>query len=710
MNHLLRILLFCAPLLCACSESIEKAIITADGMTMQIDVCNGQRAVLARLGDWELVDSTLFRIDVRNENGETICLESTGRWNSVKMSKDRTGYLISFMGPESIPDASELNVCVRIKSPSGKSRKWYESSAIRMTWERGIFPDCLTLEQAALLPVSARALPEGSSFFVPLASGIVHPAEEAGDWDLYYPQGFGASMPWLAFWDKDGAGFYYASHEKNATFKTITLESEPGDHIRYEYSCPSQNEREFAPCEMVIAPFKGDWFDASQMYRDWVKAEAAWYPRDKMDGNGRTDTPQWMKEMCIWLSGSAYDTQVEEFQQAVGIPVGLHWTYSNFKAMEDATTKGYSRTLSGPDGYCWHQNPFDNDYPHYFPATNGFEERVKELQARNIRVMPYINGRLWDTRDNGISDSLFTKVAMPAVTKDRDGNPNTESYGTIEKDGSPVVFGVMCPTTELWQNKVKDIVLSIINDCGADGVYIDQIAAAQPRLCYDSSHGHPTGGGDWWKPAYRTMLANIRSEMRPGSVITTESNDDGCVDQLDGFMTWQFFHDRQVPAFAAVYCGAIQIFGRRYDAANTPSSNRMIIAQSLTFGEQLGWMNSDVATDPELMPYLMEAVSKRYRYREYFYRGEMIKSPRLIGDNPRQKGSWVTLWGPREVSSPSVLCGAWQITGESRRLYLFTNYSDQPVTLGIEPADGQKGLPSEYTFRPGEVLALEVTR
>lgn len=52
----------------------------------------------------------------------------------------------------------------------------------------------------------------------------------------------------------------------------------------------------------------------------------------------------------------------------------------------------------------------------------------------------------------------------------------------------------------------------------------------------------------------------------------------------------------------------------------------------------------------------------------------------------------------------------WQIPGEGRSLYLFTNYSDRTVTLGIEPVDIRKGIPSEYTFRPGEVLSVEVTR
>ena len=42
---------------------------------------------------------------------------------------------------------------------------------------------------------------------------------------------------------------------------------------------------------------------------------------------------------------------------------------------------------------------------------------MAELQAAGVYVMPYINGRLWDTRDRGAADYRFTKVAMPAATK-----------------------------------------------------------------------------------------------------------------------------------------------------------------------------------------------------------------------------------------------------------------------------------------------------
>ena len=101
---------------------------------------------------------------------------------------------------------------------------------------------------------------------------------------------------------------------------------------------------------------------------------------------------------------------------------------------------------------------------------------MRELQAAGAYIMPYINGRLWDTRDKGTTDFQFSAVARPAATKDEAGKPYVETYGSREADGSPVQFAVMCPTTQLWQAKVRQTVLRLMNEYGTKGVYIDQVA------------------------------------------------------------------------------------------------------------------------------------------------------------------------------------------------------------------------------------------
>ncbi len=54
-----------------------------------------------------------------------------------------------------------------------------------------------------------------------------------------------------------------------------------------------------------------------------------------------------------------------------------------------------------------------------------------------------------------MEDYQFTSVALPAATRDEQGQPYEERYGSKEADGSPVRFAVMCPVTELWQDRIR---------------------------------------------------------------------------------------------------------------------------------------------------------------------------------------------------------------------------------------------------------------
>ncbi len=326
--------------------------------------------------------------------------------------------------------------------------------------------------------------------------------------------------------------------------------------------------------------------------------------------------------------------RMKRFAEALGVPVGIHW-------------------------YSWHQIPFDNDYPHYFPALDGFEEGVAELQRSGVYVMPYINGRLWDTRDRGQEDFEFTKVARPAATKDEAGEPYVESYGSKEQDGSRVQLAAMCPTTEVWRNKVHEIVGRLMNECGVKGVYIDQVAAAQPQLCFDRSHGHPAGGGDWWTAGYWEMLNRIRKDLPPDRMLTTECNAEPYAHVFDGYLTWHWQYDGQVPAFPAVYGGALQMFGRAYRGGPTKDlALRMKAGQQLVFGEQIGWLDPSVVDEAENFAFFRQVVRLRWLLKRYFYAGQMARPPKLIGQIPRVTADWQ--WsGEWPVTTDALLAGAW---------------------------------------------------
>ncbi len=482
-----------------------------------------------------------------------------------------------------------------------------------------------------------------------------------------YPSGW-TTMQFMAAYREDApTGLYLAVHDPWGSTKDLLCESRTAERtvlLRYEHPAPDMgrggNRFELSG-EAVWQLLRGDWFDAAIRYRDWVRREAKWYPA--MTSEGRPDTPPWMRELSAWAQTGGPPSSVVESVEQLGEflepPIGFHW-------------------------YSWHEIPFDNDYPHYFPTRAGFADGVQHLQSAGVHVMPYINGRLWDTRDRGINDFQFSAVALPAVSKDEKGQPYTETYGSKESDDSPVRLAVMCPSTPLWQARVQEIVLRLMNDCGVSGVYIDQVAAAAPTLCCDPSHGHPLGGGHWWTEGYWKMLSDIRRAMPANRMLTTECNGEPFIHGFDGYLTWHWQYDGQVPAFPAVYGGAIQMFGRAFGGGETKHlALRMKVGQQLVFGEQIGWLNPALAMEPECADFFREAVQLRRRLARYFCAGEMARPPRLQGDIPTVRADW-QWYGTTWVTTEAVLTSAWHLPKERRLVLMFANVSDQPVTARLE--------------------------
>ena len=124
-------------------------------------------------------------------------------------------------------------------------------------------------------------------------------------------------------------------------------------------------------------------------------------------------------------------------------------------------------------------------------------------------------------------------------------------------------------------------------------------------------------------------------------MLTTECNAEPFLRWFDGYLTWHWQYDGQVPAFPAVYGGAIQMFGRAYRGGDTRDlALRMKSGQQLVFGEQIGWIDPSVVDQPENAEFLRQVVRLRWQLRRYFYAGEMLRPPRLTGDIPTVRADW----------------------------------------------------------------------
>jgi hypothetical protein len=476
-------------------------------------------------------------------------------------------------------------------------------------------------------------------------------------WQGVYPSGW-TTMQFMAAYDAAGeSGFYVSMNDSYGSLCTLTSQGDSRGRLTFSYDhLPPAESSVTLSGEATWQVLRGDWVDAARLYREWVRREASWYPREFMSSDGRRDTPPWMRELCFWIldfgGPKEIVDRVKALQRFMGVPVGAHW-------------------------YHWHQNPWDNDYPHFFPPKEGFREALSDLDRSSVYAMPYINGRYWDMRDRGIENREFASV-RPWAAKKEDGGLYVDSFGSVESDGSQVQFAVMCPRTEVWKKRVASLTDRLFREYGARAVYVDSVGAGAAVPCYEPHHGHPVAGGTWWVESHRQMMSEIRASMGDDRIVTTEDTCEVYVRGFDGFLSWDWMWNDMVPAFPMVYSGAIQLFGRAYYRGEPRAlAVRMKAAQQLVFGEQLGWIQPSILNEPEIAKFLRDLVELRHRHRRYFYAGEMIRPPLLTGNIPRITADWHFLSGRVMITTPGILAGAWRLGGRTLRIHV--NPSDIPI-------------------------------
>lgn len=206
----------------------------------------------------------------------------------------------------------------------------------------------------------------------------------------YMPNGNSRSMQWFAFWSNFTSkrlGLYAGAHDASSHLQlAMSTGSWPGGAALHWYHIP---ENPLAPLrvqpwkmnyEVVLHGFEGDWYDAAQIYRDWVLRNAKWTRKGDVAARLRTNQfPEYLTTTPLLIESN------------VGRPSG--GTYGRGADPNDtvASMKRIMELLEVKEMInwwsSWNTEFFDSKYPQFTPRK-GFDDRVKEMRAAGIHVVP----------------------------------------------------------------------------------------------------------------------------------------------------------------------------------------------------------------------------------------------------------------------------------------------------------------------------------
>jgi len=524
-----------------------------------------------------------------------------------------------------------------------------------------------------------------------------------------------------------GNAVYFAAHDPAQIVKTCshsvssTVTAMSCTMMAINATLPLLVYRASFPIVVTVAT--GDWWDIVSIYRAWVLPNAHWTRLGPLDA--RTDLPDWLENITLWMNnnwggdplGPNYggdpmyvQNEMLKVNAVLNLPahgghLALHWY--------EWDTLGYA--LGSNHTKCGPPAPpcgFDTHYPDYFPARVGCKDSVKAMQDAGMRVIPYINGQLYDTRisrwkaDNAslavqkfVAETMKTNASQPALT------PHLEHF-----DG--ITSAVMCPATKYWHGVMRDTMLEIVNEIGFDGVYVDQVGNGEKRNCGDPSHNHTIHGGSFWAEAFYGIMADVRAGVpRKSSMFMTE----GITEEVSGagFDILLGLNWNEPPYWSAIYGGYGYATGSA-GSVRSPLSGGLCTELTSQFmvGGTMGWFTYqnyknqffDPANAPEVA-YIQKLSQARIAAKDWMVHGRATR-PLLLNDaSGTLKHGCFLRAKPGETAS--VVCAVALPTSSAATAYTF---SMEPSKYGlIVPPGGRVALTDLLTSTVLGTFPLNIT-
>ena len=654
---------------------------------------DGANISAGRFGDMSLLSSPVFEMRLKKlENGENILLSSDSGWGRVEFKENEDCRELIFDNPCGI---SDITVFVNANV--------YEHG---IYWTEQVVCDSNEYSVMEITYPTPKIHAQYFNLFVPQNSGFV--VEDAGKQtfgeESYYPS-WPISMQYFAMYGKSG-GIYVATEDGKAgakLFRYSCKEEKCNLTITFPAIGAGMAGNSFEPYgKCHWRAFSGDWYDATEIYSEFVQREATWLP--EINENGRPDLAERFKKVPFWISDYIPNTEYQRENKPMNLSAGSDIYDKDYWYQAPIALQKELGVPIAYHVYNWHEIPFNIEYPHFMPARKEFTDRIKELQDNNIYVLPYINAIAWEMNDSEAEHSLnFENTGRHLATLKEDGEYFIEKYPQTTKSGKGSHLASMCGSCETWHKLMQELSRKMEAELNIDGIYYDEVSASPAVPCFNREHNHLPGGGNYRVEGYGAMMEKINKDKPKENFSFSECNAEAYMKQFDGFLTWMWVARGEVPAFATLYSGYIQMIGRCTIGNKKDDFEffKYCTAKSFLCGQQLGWCKADIVYSSKHMEFIKNAVRVRYEYTDVFNSAKLLRPPSVKSDLPKLVTK-AGLWFGGDIVSEQVLVSSWKYRNNSKILIFAVNISETVATYSFtfnikEYGLENTALPEEFT-------------
>ncbi len=476
---------------------------------------------------------------------------------------------------------------------------------------------------------------------------------------VLYPGGT-AMMNWLDLY-QEGArsqGLYMASQDETVLVGEIVAQADEGSTAltigmsKMPRIAPGGS---FRSEDFVIAPHEGDWHWAADRYREWLHGWARPY-----------QPPEWVVEADGWLGSGRGSNFLKDLPARYRLARELGLNYiENWGEMMVGLAAGES---------CCNRLYFPD--PRYGTEAD-FTKAIGYVRKAGGHIGFYTNGQAWNPRYPKLRE--YYQGLLPEGVYIPDWEKEAHNWGVIRADGSyvpqyakpegddspyPCSFFLMCSYTKGWQDYLHHyIVDKYVKQYGVDAMYVDQVGAAGPQVCFAKGHGHDDFVGAWG----RGHLENFRrlktdgQATEPNFALATEGFADIYAQYVDMFLISPVASRRWANVAPEVlrYTFPEYIY---YDGfANGSAGAKLSAEQIMNEVFLLGNRFDLFQRSPEAMEHFKRVLRLRQETGPLLYRGRFMDEIGL------------------SVSDERVRAKLWRLDNEDARGWLVNIYNEEQV-------------------------------